>query len=503
MKRHILRPVLVLLALAAVGGAGYYVFTLEQRASALRDAERAFNEDAVRLHATLAELRAAQAGYLATGQDTVVWIEKVLQLRQQADEQVKRLQAADAGQASGRSALAAGASRAPADDLLPGVVEALASFGGIDTRVQGVLRDEQPLTASGLIFGDAAQAIREAQNALGRSRGAHASRTGAEVARFRRQEIYAMAGAAGVVLVVLLLLVPVPRPDAAREPVAVDGEPDVARDSMADATGVSAVGAERDFNPLSGETAHAGHANLDFDLALPPRKPARPVVDLEGFQRESAGRDTGVTADDGQLGTAVPDADGHTGDDRHAGATARGTQRRPAPHGEAGAAPSAASEPAPLHGGRVPSVDLAAAARLCTDLARVHDTSELQELLARAAALLDATGIVVWMGSQEGDVLWPAFSHGYSPQSLAKMQALPRDGSTPVSMAFRKGLMEVVPAADRNSGAIVAPILTASGCVGAMAVEVPHGAERSDAAQALSSIVAAQLATLVAGETAQ
>jgi hypothetical protein len=154
-------------------------------------------------------------------------------------------------------------------------------------------------------------------------------------------------------------------------------------------------------------------------------------------------------------------------------------------------------------GGSVPSVDLAAAARLCTDLARVHDTSELQELLARAAALLDATGIVVWMGNQEGDVLWPAFSHGYSPQALTKMQALPRDGSTPVSMAFRKGLMEVVPAADRNSGAIVAPILAAAGCVGAMAVEVPHGAERSDAAQALASIVAAQLATLVAGETAQ
>jgi len=147
-------------------------------------------------------------------------------------------------------------------------------------------------------------------------------------------------------------------------------------------------------------------------------------------------------------------------------------------------------------------VDLVAAAQLCTDLARVKDTSELQGLLARIATLMDASGVVVWMGGAGGDVLWPAFSHGYTPHTLSKMQALPRDGSTPVSVAFRTGLMEIVPAAGRTSGAIVAPILASSGCVGVMAVEVRHGAETSDAEQALAGIVAAQLATLVAGDTA-
>ena len=146
-------------------------------------------------------------------------------------------------------------------------------------------------------------------------------------------------------------------------------------------------------------------------------------------------------------------------------------------------------------------VDLSAAARLCTDLARVRDTSELQGLLARAAALLDASGIVVWICGAGGDVLWPAFSHGYTPHTLGRMQALPRDGATPVSVAFRTGLMEVVRASDGDaSGAIVAPILSSSGCVGVMAVEIPHGAETSDAEQAMAGILAAQLATLVAGE---
>jgi len=147
------------------------------------------------------------------------------------------------------------------------------------------------------------------------------------------------------------------------------------------------------------------------------------------------------------------------------------------------------------------NVDLAAAAQLCTDLARVRDTSELQGLLTRAAALLDASGIVVWMGGAGGDVLWPAFSHGYTPHTLSKMQALPRDGATPVSVAFRTGLMEIVRAGSSSaSGAIVAPILTSSGCAGVMAVEIRHGAETSDAEQALAGILAAQLATLVAGE---
>ena len=43
-------------------------------------------------------------------------------------------------------------------------------------------------------------------------------------------------------------------------------------------------------------------------------------------------------------------------------------------------------------------------------------------------------------------------------------------------------------------GAIVAPILTADGCVGALSAEIKDGGEGSEAVQAVAAIVAAHLA---------
>ena len=145
-----------------------------------------------------------------------------------------------------------------------------------------------------------------------------------------------------------------------------------------------------------------------------------------------------------------------------------------------------------------PVVDLAQAARLCTDLACIKDAGELKDLLSRAAELLDASGIVVWIAGVGGDALKPTFSHGYSDQTLAKMKSLSSTDANAVSMAFRSGRIELVAAGGGRNGAIVTPINTASGCVGAMAAEIRHGAESSRNVQALATIIAAQLATLVA-----
>jgi hypothetical protein len=43
-------------------------------------------------------------------------------------------------------------------------------------------------------------------------------------------------------------------------------------------------------------------------------------------------------------------------------------------------------------------------------------------------------------------------------------------------------------------GAVVAPLLSADGCVGALTAEVKDGGEKSEQVQALASIFAAQLA---------
>jgi hypothetical protein len=49
-----------------------------------------------------------------------------------------------------------------------------------------------------------------------------------------------------------------------------------------------------------------------------------------------------------------------------------------------------------------------------------------------------------------------------------------------------------------TSGAIIVPLMTSDGCVGVLSAEMRAGAEKDESAQALSTIFAAQLATLVA-----
>ena len=147
-------------------------------------------------------------------------------------------------------------------------------------------------------------------------------------------------------------------------------------------------------------------------------------------------------------------------------------------------------------------VDLAAAARLCSDLARMKDAAELPALLGRAAELLDASGIVLWMAGDDGSVLRPAASHGYSDHTLAKMKALS-------VLRGERGVGGVPRAAGRRSCAArrtgtarsSCPINTIGGCAGAMAAEIRHGAEASPTVQAVVTIIAAQLASLVAETT--
>jgi GAF domain-containing protein len=146
-------------------------------------------------------------------------------------------------------------------------------------------------------------------------------------------------------------------------------------------------------------------------------------------------------------------------------------------------------------------VDLAEAARLCTDLARVKEIGELSALLARAAELLDASGIVLWLVGPDGSALRPVASHGYSDHALARMSALSGRSENAVSVACRTGKLEVVRGGRDKSGAIVAPVVTPGGCVGAVAAEIRHGAETSPSVQAVATIVAAQLASLVTEST--
>jgi GAF domain-containing protein len=75
------------------------------------------------------------------------------------------------------------------------------------------------------------------------------------------------------------------------------------------------------------------------------------------------------------------------------------------------------------------------------------------------------------------------------------MPTVPRSADNAAAAAYRTGALQIVlsrPGA--AGGAVVAPIVSPDGCIGALSAEIAGGGEGSDSVQALATIVAAQLA---------
>jgi hypothetical protein len=145
----------------------------------------------------------------------------------------------------------------------------------------------------------------------------------------------------------------------------------------------------------------------------------------------------------------------------------------------------------------VRSVDFSVIAALCGDLARVTDTRALSPVLERAAEVLDAPGIVLWIGDPDGRELTPIITHGYPQAIVMRLGTILTDAENATAAAFRTGLMQTVRADAVSNGAVAAPLVTPAGSVGVMAAEVRNGGETDSAKLAAATIVAAQLATLV------
>jgi hypothetical protein len=148
---------------------------------------------------------------------------------------------------------------------------------------------------------------------------------------------------------------------------------------------------------------------------------------------------------------------------------------------------------------RSPSV-LQTAANLCTEFGRIRDVDDLKRMLERTAAIMDARGLAVWLGNAQGADLQPVFTHGYSTHLVAQLPAVPKTAENAVARAYRAGVQQIVPSGPgKANSAIVAPILTADGCIGALSAEIAGGTEGSEVAQMLTTIVAAHLAGVFAG----
>ncbi len=413
----------MVLALAAQAAAGFFIVRVEQQKAAAREAADALVRDAGRAQTFVGELRGAEAGLVANGQDQAYWVPKVAGLVQRATDALKNIDRAALAPESAQDFSAA--------------TDALAAFARTSDRVRDLLATDQPLTASSVVFGEASESLDTSAAALASIAPTQALAVERDAARLRLLEAYALLGAAGLTLIVLLLLLPRAGPAPA---VAPAPEPPSASLGLTMTV------------PTAAELDSLGRTGFDLDLArLPPAAAAdaapEPPRESEKEIEEDVQRESGLG-----LNTDA-------------------------------------------------QVDLAETARLCSDLARVKDGSELPGLLARAAELLDASGIVLWIVGPEGGVLRPAASHGYSEHTLTKMKTLSGRSDNAVSVAFRAGQLKVVHGSKDRPGAVVAPVIASGGCVGAMAAEIRHGAEASPSVQAVATIVAAQLASLVAETT--
>lgn len=167
-------------------------------------------------------------------------------------------------------------------------------------------------------------------------------------------------------------------------------------------------------------------------------------------------------------------------------------------------APSASLEPSAAAAPVAPATVLKAAADLATDFGRLRDLSDLTRLLGRAADMMDASGVMVWMGSATGADLRPVLAHGYSAQMIARIPPVPQSGDNATAAAYRSGTLQIVLShPGGTSGAVVAPILSADGCIGALTAEIRGGGETSEGVQALAAIFAAHLAGVLVSAPAE
>jgi hypothetical protein len=145
-------------------------------------------------------------------------------------------------------------------------------------------------------------------------------------------------------------------------------------------------------------------------------------------------------------------------------------------------------KPAPL--------DLPAVANLCTAIGRMKSREDLERLLERTGALLDAPGVVVWMAA--GEELFPAAAYGYDLGQLSRLGPIAKGAVNATAAAWRSGQVQTVRGEEMSRGAVVAPMLGTERCIGVLAVEVNSERASDKATQATVSLIAAQLSAAVA-----
>ena len=145
-----------------------------------------------------------------------------------------------------------------------------------------------------------------------------------------------------------------------------------------------------------------------------------------------------------------------------------------------------------------PGLDLVTAAAVCGDLARLADGTAIGSLLERAASVLGASGVIVWVTGDDRSALYPVASFGYDERLVARVGSIPERADNITAQAFRAADLRASRAAGAAPAALAVPLVGPAGAVGVLSAEVPGVATIEAPRAALARIFAAQLATLVA-----
>ena len=142
-------------------------------------------------------------------------------------------------------------------------------------------------------------------------------------------------------------------------------------------------------------------------------------------------------------------------------------------------------------------VSLREAAAICTDLGRVSQSVEITVLLERAANVLNASGVIVWMASADGRRLHPAVSSGYDDRLLARIGSLPRDATNVTAGALRDAAPRTSSRLGRSAAALAVPLMTPLGPAGVFSAELRDITEVDETRLAVATMFAAQFASLL------
>ena len=203
MTHQATRVFLVIAAFAAAAGAGYLLWTVDQREASARAAARTFDAAAVRALVLVERLRAAQQSYVADGQGSEFWMKQVGEALDELDRTL--------------STLGGTAPSTELQEAARATAGTVADLRKMDIRAREWVRTGQGLMASDLIFTESLATSATLIERLTTIRDRQQQLADAAVRDVGQQQRYVLGGAAAVCLIVTLLLAPAVRASTPRD----------------------------------------------------------------------------------------------------------------------------------------------------------------------------------------------------------------------------------------------------------------------------------------------